>query len=293
MTVDKVAVSAKTWKNSKGTADKSTLKVTLLGVNELGVNEKELASQTFTMTADLADYTIDVNKEAVKAVKFEATNRLYLKSLTLTSVVADPTLAELIEAGENGEVTIAGGGLQGVKAVTINGEEALIVKDTENAVKFFVAPQEGDKAMNINGRAQEGCAQNNWALGYVENAEQYVGKMLKSIDGELTVNSVGSASIANAVIEAGEVAEEYTPNVYCPVNFMGESSVAASTGSGNYFFVVPKANEFAHITWAVWNAIDGAFYVPAKVENTLVNNHGFAGGFAVDWSANGGAAHAA
>lgn len=96
----------------------------------------------------------------------------------------------------------------------------------------------------------------------------------------------GAAGTLSAVGEpqVGDAAAEYTPNVYCPANFAAENL----SGETGYYFVNPKDNELCTVTWAVWSAADGVFYMPetAVVDGALVNAAGLAGGFTVDWSRN-------
>ena len=83
----------------------------------------------------------------------------------------------------------------------------------------------------------------------------------------------------------------FTPNVYCPANFLdanlniGDGEGPAGTEPGErYFFMNPKIQEVATVTFAVWNGT--CFVVPAKDDN---NNHAnVAGAFSVDWSLNKG-----
>ena len=75
----------------------------------------------------------------------------------------------------------------------------------------------------------------------------------------------------------------YTPNYYCPVNFMGQTAV--STTNSTYYFLNPKAQEYATVTMAVWKG-DDVFVVPAKDEAHGVNTADFSGAFTVDWALN-------
>ena len=60
-----------------------------------------------------------------------------------------------------------------------------------------------------------------------------------------------------AVNEEPEVGKEspYEPNWYCPANFVEQT---------DFFFMPPKAQEYASIRWAIYK--DGAFYLPKRTE---------------------------
>lgn len=75
----------------------------------------------------------------------------------------------------------------------------------------------------------------------------------------------------------------YTPNYYCPVNFMGETEV--STTDKTFYFLNPKAQEYAIATMAVWNGGD-VFVVPAKDDASGVNSADLSGAFTVNWDLN-------
>ncbi len=87
-------------------------------------------------------------------------------------------------------------------------------------------------------------------------------------------------------VVAGEAAD-FAPNTYCPINFMGESSVKGTNPAytnSSYYFATPKANEYANVVWAVYDATDGAFHLP--VPNGSVNVQEFKAAFNVDYSLN-------
>lgn len=161
----------------------------------------------------------------------------------------------------------------------------LVVKDDAEAVRNSSAPAATDKFFNIAGNKQQDYAQNNWMLVSVP-VETYnqvdVNKMITEATGTLT-DALNTTLEATSVTVGDNAAEAYTPNTYCPANFMGESSVKAKDGS-NYYFATPKANEYAKVVWAVYNATDGAFYLPAH--SGSVNTQEFEGAFKVDYSMN-------
>lgn len=165
----------------------------------------------------------------------------------------------------------------------------LVVKDDAEAVRNSSAPAATDKFFNIAGQKQQDYAQNNWMLVSVP-VETYnqvdVNKVITEATGTLT-DALNTTLEATSVTVGDNAAEAYTPNTYCPANFMGKSSVTAKDGS-TYYFATPKANEYAKVVWAVYNATDGAFYLPAH--SGSVNTQEFEGAFTVNYSMNSAAA---
>lgn len=79
-------------------------------------------------------------------------------------------------------------------------------------------------------------------------------------------------------IETGNFDFDYTPNTYCPANFVPQSK---------YAFIEPQPNELATIKWAVY-AGDGKFYVPAKqiAAHGYYNEGNIEGGFTINTALN-------
>lgn len=67
---------------------------------------------------------------------------------------------------------------------------------------------------------------------------------------------------------------------------MGISSVTGNNPAytSSYYFATPKANEYAKVVWAVYNATDGAFYLPTH--QGVANAQEFKAAFKVDYSLN-------
>ena len=100
------------------------------------------------------------------------------------------------------------------------------------------------------------------------------------------------------VIAEGSQHTTYTPNLYCPANFLRENHNGNATGydaEGNptenhYFFMNPKREEFCEITYAVWTIREdnygkyGAFVLPAP--DGTNNPAGIAGAVRVKWELN-------
>ena len=196
------------------------------------------------------------------------------------------TLAELAENGEEGKEYTVNDEMVVAKKFQKAGKNYIVVKDAAQAVRNFSTPAAADKFFNINGNKQEEYAQNNWMLVSlpVELYNQVnETNTVTSITGTLTEKFNVAMEATNVV--AGEAAD-FAPNTYCPINFMGESSVKGTNPAytSSYYFATPKANEYANVVWAVYNATDGAFYLPSHTGS--INVQEFKAAFNVDYSLN-------
>ena len=107
--------------------------------------------------------------------------------------------------------------------------------------------------------------------GYVLPAESVHAQLVNNVNPEMR--------IAHALPEPGDENEyRANPNVFITANFVGtqdcEEPVADSghTERNTYFFVTPKPQEYAKITWAVYAGND-KFYVPDYGSYALVDGH--------------------
>ena len=77
----------------------------------------------------------------------------------------------------------------------------------------------------------------------------------------------------------------YNENLYCTANFLSENLVGENGDTQkHYYFVNPKIQEVAEVTFAVWN---GSYFVaPAPQEGTSTNESEINGAFNVDWRYN-------
>lgn len=210
--------------------------------------------------------------------------RLFLDSIILMNA---STLAELAENGEEGKEYTVNDEMVVAKKFQKAGKNYIVVKDAAQAVRNFSTPAADDKFFNINGNKQEEYAQNNWMLVSlpVELYNQVNEKnTVTSITGTLTEKFNVAMEATNVVFE--NATNYFAPNTYCPINFMGESSVKGTNPAytSRYYFATPKANEYANVLWAVYNATDGAFYLP--VHQGSANAQEFKAAFKVDYSLN-------
>ena len=145
----------------------------------------------------------------------------------------------------------------------------------------------GDEQIDFMGRVEAkdmyetkvhpaaGYDQSNWVmLTGVSNADNYVGKIIKgkSITGKLVDKVNPSIAVTSNPVVGDE--STYEPNLYIMPSF-NEDYYAPNS---HFFFVAPKVQEYAYITWACYNAADGNFYT---MSDGNVDN--LSGGIKVNW----------
>lgn len=207
----------------------------------------------------------------------------YTDFTTIVKAAEVTTLANLAVNGAEGTAYQVNDEMVVAKKFQKNGKNYIVVKDGAQAVRNVSAPTDDDKFFNINGNKQEEYTQNNWMLVslptdlYNQVNEK---NTVTSITGSLTEKFNVAMEATNVVFE--DVTNDFTPNTYCPINFMGESSVKGNNSTSSYYFATPKANEYAKVVWAVYNG--GAFYLPSHTGS--INVQEFKAAFNVDYSLN-------
>lgn len=210
----------------------------------------------------------------------------YADFTTIVKAAEVTTLANLAVNGAEGTAYQVNDEMVVAKKFQKGDKNYIVVKDAAKAVRNFSTPAADDKFFNINGNKQEEYAQNNWMLVSLPvelynqvNEKNTVTSITGTLDEKLNV-----AMTATNVV-AGEAAD-FAPNTYCALNFMGISSVKGNNPAytSSYYFATPKANEYANVVWAVYNATDGAFYLP--VHQGSANAQEFKAAFKVDYSLN-------
>lgn len=211
----------------------------------------------------------------------------YADFTTIVKAAEVTTLANLAVNGAEGTAYQVNDEMVVAKKFQAGNKNYIVVKDAAQAVRNLSAPTADDKFFNINGNKQEEYAQNNWMLVSlpVELYNQlYEKNTVTSITGSLTEKFNVAMEATNVVFE--NATNDFAPNTYCPINFMGESSVEGTNPAytSSYYFATPKANEYANVVWAVYNGTDGAFYLP--VHQGSANAQEFKAAFKVDYSLN-------
>ncbi len=227
-----------------------------------------------------------------------------IATATYKILPATVTLKDLMKKG-SGAFDVADASMQAITRVEDKtaGRYYVQVKDADGASIERVEKTEGLINYKVNGHDQTAYDQSNWML--VEVSEQDYAAFDKacysvtSIAGGLYNGDPCDPVVSHAadgtmpVITYGDKATEFTPNQYCPVNFMTSYSAdysgngaQGSNGTASYFFMSPKAQEYATVVWAVWDQATSAFYVPAP--DGVNNVHGFYGKFEVALDYNDG-----
>lgn len=211
--------------------------------------------------------------------------RLFLDSIILMNA---STLAELAENGEEGKEYTVNDEMVVAAKFQAGDKNYIVVKDAAQAVRNLSAPTAADKFFNINGNKQQDYTQNNWMIVSLPT-DLYNQVNEKSIITSITGSLAEKFNLAMEAtnVEAGE-ATDFVPNTYCPINFMGASSVKGENSTSTYYFATPKANEYAKVVWAVYDATDGIFCIPAHEGG--INGQGFKAAFRVNYSLNTNAA---
>ena len=213
----------------------------------------------------------------------------------VSSEPATVTLKDLMTQG-SGALDVADASMQAITRVEdkIASRYYVLVKDADGASIEKVEMAEGLASYKVNGQDQTAYDQSNWML--VEVSKQDYAAFDKEncsvsrIAGGLYNGDACNPVLSRAadgtmpVITYGDKGDQYTPNQYCPVNFMASytsdySGNGAQGSNGTYFFMNPKAQEYATVVWAVWDKATSAFYVPAP--DGVNNKLGFYGKFEV------------
>lgn len=266
------------WDDSKV----NTLTVT---INNGGTFADGTTSKSFTATnAKWTTFTEKITGLTSATTFTFSGKRLFLDSIILMNA---STLANLAVNGAEGTAYQVNDEMVVAKKFQKAGKNYIVVKDAAKAVRNFSTPAADDKFFNINGNKQEEYTQNNWMLVSlpVELYNQLNEKStVTSITGTLTEKTNVAMEATNVVFE--NATNDFAPNTYCALNFMGESSVKGNNPAytSSYYFATPKANEYANVVWAVYNGTDGAFYLPSHTGS--INVQEFKAAFNVDYSLN-------
>lgn len=248
-------------------------------------------------------------------------NEAYLlvdNDVALKPIADLPTLATLkaIEStGEKGKLYTVEDGLVAVAFAVDEQEECALLwcKDqAESNAKTEVKTGQTDYMKNqyaklYNTLAPEKWDQSNWVavklvpyknVGLSDIATRLkndvVGHVLKPKAVTGTYSDDVNYTIAMAMPEQnGKLIFEnmigdaftYNENLYCTANFLSENLVDENGDTQkHYYFVNPKIQEVAEVTFAVWN---GSYFVaPAPQEGTSTNESEINGAFNVDWRYN-------
>ena len=213
---------------------------------------------------------------------FDKFTEAYPNDLCINGELAYMNTSEDIVLLEEADLaTIVDKGAEGASYVTNNlygvtvADGKLYAKDYGLYANPSTKPDEAVDYMDRAGmQACDDYDQSNWVALNVDNPDSYVGKdlsvtgtLLRKPNPEMTVTKITATTPANS---------NYNPNVYIPASFMGETQTSPVGNQNTYFFVTPKPQEYAHITWAVYGG-NGKFYIAAPQGS--VNQAALKGGF--------------
>lgn len=213
----------------------------------------------------------------------------YADFTTIVKAAEVTTLANLAVNGAEGTAYQVNDEMVVAKKFQKGDKNYIVVKDAAKAVRNFSTPATDDKFFNINGNKQEEYAQNNWMHVSlpVELYNQVNEKnTVTSITGTLTEKTNVAMEATKMVFE--DVTNDFAPNTYCPINFLGESSVKGNNPAytSSYYFATPKANEYANVVWAVYDEYMDVFFLPSHKDHASVNVQEFEAAFYIDYSLN-------
>lgn len=212
--------------------------------------------------------------ENAKAIQLEDFKIECFDNVTLAKSLSDTTCDLCVLTGDN---------LLGVRQLVDNDNNnavyTLVKDDTGNSI-VKCTPEGESYIIDVNaGTRQENYDQSNWIM--VASTADIAGRPIKSLIGRY---DKANPYLFNAYsVDTENCEESYSPNVYCPVNFMGDALQTGADGK-KYFFMTPKACEYAKIVYAVYGG-GNKFYTPKRVGNG-VNKLDFSGGFNVSYRFN-------
>lgn len=253
--------------------------------NAASKNGSFTKGQKYGLGTNFSDNNANYKVLSVKNGKlgfFDKFTDAYPNDLCINGELAYMNTTEDIVLLEEAELaTIVSEGTDGAAYVTNNlygvavAGGKLYAKDNNNyANKSIIENGQVDYMQRAGMTAADSYDQSNWVALNVENPDSYVGKdlsvtgtLLRKPNPEMNVSKITTSSPANS---------GYTPNVYIPASFMGETQTSTVGNQETFFFVTPKPQEYAHITWAVYGG-DGKFYIAAPQGS--VNQGQLKGGF--------------
>lgn len=171
----------------------------------------------------------------------------------------------------------------------LKGQMASDRYDQSNWIKLKVHNATGDEYYTTAYQSTlEDFARNRNVLkagtvrGVLPNVKNPTMEIVK-LDNGGTIQTNGTSTYASNVTKSGA-----TVNVFTPAHFVG--SQPGRVSGRNYFFVTPKPNEYARVTWAVCTAVNGntaTFAIPeSKYQGggEYDNEDKLQGGFTADLS---------
>ena len=310
----KVTINAARYSNDTG----CELNVST-DVNTTGVTQAITAAQT-----NFDDYVFNFDGSEISTLTIKNLangKRVYVHSITLEyNCEISLTLADLVADGvENKKYTITDE-LQVAKVTWDDNQHkfAIFAKDDEmyadksyptDGMDSYLIEYVNQDSTFINDVPQENYDQSNWIEILIPNSNvttkasdayeseladlqtAYENKILKAGQVRGTYINALNPTIVMTTVPEVESSSEYSPNYYCPGNFLMENLDTDGAQSyrtdelagGSYFMMEPKPQEFCKVVWAYFDGVS-SYFVSAEREGDLINGLRLRGSFKADMS---------
>lgn len=310
----KVTINAARYSNDTG----CELNVST-DVNTTGVTQAITAAQT-----NFDDYVFNFDGSEITTLTIKNlanSKRVYVHSITLEyNCEISLTLADLVADGvENKKYTITDE-LQVAKVTWDDNQHkfAIFAKDDEmyankryptDGMDSYLIEYVNQDSTFINDVPQENYDQSNWIEILIPNSNvttkasdayeseladlqtAYENKILKAGQVRGTYINALNPTIVMTTVPEVESSSEYSPNYYCPGNFLMENLDADGAQSyrtdelagGSYFMMDAKPQEFCKVVWAYYDGTSSYFVSPER-EGDLINGLRLRGSFKADMS---------
>ena len=288
-------------------------------VNTTGVTQAITAAQT-----DFDDYVFNFDGSEISTLTIKNLtngNRVYVHSITLEyNCEISLTLADLVADGvENKKYTITDE-LQVAKVTWDDNQHkfAIFAKDDEmyadksyptDGMDSYLIEYANQDSTFINDVPQENYDQSNWIEILIPNSNvttkasdayeseladlqtAYENKILKAGQVRGTYINALNPTIVMTTVPEVESSSEYSPNYYCPGNFLMENLDTDGAQSyrtddlagGSYFMMDAKPQEYCKVVWAYFEDNSNYFVAPER-EGDLINGLRLHGSFLADMS---------
>ena len=238
--------------------------------------------------------TLDVVNEGETVTELKGWNYLgwIVAENTGYYKVIETPLSWIEEHGEEGKTYTVSDQLQGVYNIGTSlwckdADGRSIVKSTPEANQIdFMKNHYFNTTDNVFEAVlgRDDWDQSNWVeLDFSEfsNGDQLAKEGKNHLFGLASVKGVltDKLNYKMKVISAPELVEQagYEPNVYCTVNFLpanltlnGDAeNYPANETVNEYYFLNPKVQEYAFVTWAQWDRDNDRFVIPTGLDNGL------------------------
>lgn len=271
----------------------------------LGENERWNSRYLFTPQSS-GNWEMDQNEKGGN-INLSGSQPIHFQSPGTYTITIDATDAEhptfnIVKAEETPLVNIVNDGTVGkqytiaddVMAIYIASKEPTRVyaKD-DNKHRYPTATSTGIDYVKSRARLQSGdWDQSNWVVlefATAQEASQFVNGNNKGVirGGTLTgelIDKLNPTMRVTAYQSPSAMQMQFTgydENNYVTSNFMSELVQTGLVSGNTYFFIQPKAQEYARVNWAMLDG-NAHFSVPNNQQGS--NSDGLAGSFDADWS---------